>query len=89
MYRPRKLLLACPWMNREDLECNVCLYRDPPQLELTGYMKWKFNWWAFSLDTRWQADECCAMGEAKCFDAACPYSTFPEGLLRVWPEFIR
>jgi hypothetical protein len=86
MYRPRKLLLACPWMNREDLECNVCPYRDPPQLEITEYMTLK-PW--IEWTNRWQADECCAMGKAECFDAACPYSTFPEGLLRVWPEFIR
>ncbi len=88
MHRPYKLLLACPWMNREDLECATCPYRDPPQLMGTGYMRSNETWWKSFLDPKWQADECCAMGRAKCFDAACPYSTFPEGLLRAWPEFI-
>lgn len=77
MYRPYKLLLACPWMNREDLECNRCPYRDPPQLELTDYMNTKpWREWR----TQWQADECCCMGRKECYEAATPYSTFPEPL---------
>jgi len=86
MYRPYRLLLACPWMNREDLGCNRCTYRDPPQLELSDYMHEKpWSKWT----TCWQADECCTMGGMECFKAANPYSTFPQELLELWPEFIR
>ena len=86
MYRPYSLLLACPWMNREDLECNRCPYRDSPQLEISNYFMhkpWK-DW-----TTCWQADECCSMGDRDCFKAAAPHSTFPLTLLHKWPEFIR
>ena len=74
MRRPLKLLLACPWMNREDLKCNVCPFRDPPQFEMTDYMK-KKPWSDWT--TQWQADECCCMGLKECYKAANPYSTFP------------
>lgn len=86
MYRPYKLLLACPWMNRQDLECNTCPYRDPPQLEITGYMRWKLNWWAFSLDTIWHANECAAMGRKKCFCAVEPWLRVQDSWNRFFEE---
>jgi hypothetical protein len=53
---PKLFVVCCEWM---DSGCFECVYRDPPQLALTGYMK-KEPWKSSQLEVAWHKNECQA-----------------------------